>query len=112
MNTTESIYRDKLVSIDMEKITFYNYYYPSGAAKTVFWNDIKSISVEEPTIWNGKWRLHGTGSLRIWFPRDMKRPLRDRIFFAELKSQKIKIGFTVEDSEKVEAIFSGKSLID
>ena len=68
-------------------------------------------TIEKPTIWNGKWRLHGTGNFKVWYPRDYKRPKRDRIFFAVLKSQWVNIGFTAEDGESVEKILRDRNLI-
>ena len=73
--------------------------------------NIQCIAVEKPTIWNGKWRLHGTGNFKIWFPKDYSRPKRDRIFIATLKNQWVKIGFTVEDGDRVEKLLSAMNLI-
>jgi hypothetical protein len=73
--------------------------------------DIEQITVVPPTIWNGKWRLHGTGNFKTWYPKDNKRFKRDRIFFATLKNQWVNIGFTVEDGERVEKILKDKNLI-
>lgn len=73
--------------------------------------DIEGIKVKEPTTWNGKWRIHGTGNVKTWYPRDDSRPKRDRIFFAKLKGRWIDIGFTVEDADKVERIFKEKNLL-
>jgi len=105
------IYRDKLITISEDKIIFEHYYFPTGKNKIVRLTDIECITVEKPTIWNGKWRIHGTGNLHTWFPRDYKRPKRDNIFFAKLKNQWVDIGFTVEDAEQVKKIFKEKKLI-
>jgi hypothetical protein len=64
--------------------------------------DIDRITVEPPTLWNGKWRLHGAGNIRIWFLKDNGRPKRDRIFFATVKSQWMCIGFAAKDADRVE----------
>jgi hypothetical protein len=108
---TETLYSDKLVAITGDTITFKHYYYPSGKMKVVSFDNISHIVVMKPTIWSGKWRLHGTGNLKTWYPKDFGRPKRDRIFHATLKNQWVDIGFTVEDGERVETIFRQKNLI-
>ena len=108
---SESIYADRLISITENAITFRRYYYPTGKSKVVRLSDIECIVVRALTIWNGKWRLHGTGSIKTWYPEDMNRPQRDRIFFAELKNQWVNIGFTVENADPVVGIFRKMNLI-
>lgn len=109
--TTESLYSDKLISITDKEIIFYNYYFPTGKMKQVKIDDIDSITVLESTLRNGKWRIHGTGNFKVWFPQDNNRPHRDRIFIASLKNQWVDIGFTVEDGDTVEKLLRSKSLI-
>jgi hypothetical protein len=108
----KSLYSDSLVSIDANTITFRRYFFPTGKSKIVSLSDIERIEVRAPTLWNGKWRIHGTGSFKTWYPCDMKRPCRDRIFVAILKNQWINIGFTVENADLVEGIFRKKNLIN
>ena len=79
--------------------------------KTVRLADIESVSIRQPTIWNGKWRLHGTGNFKTWFPKDVERPKRDKIFIATLKTQWVNIGFTVEDSKQVEKLLREHKLV-
>ncbi|MBI5592535.1 MAG: hypothetical protein HY881_18875 [Deltaproteobacteria bacterium] len=105
------IYSDRLVSITENAITFRRYYYPTRKDKVVLLANIESIVVRALTIWNGKWRLHGTGSIKTWYPEDMNRPQRDRIFFAVLKNQWVNIGFTVENADRVEEFFRKQHLI-
>ena len=105
------LYQDKFVSISEDRIIFQQYYFPTRKCKTVLFADIEEIRVENATILNGKWRIHGTGNFKTWFPRDNKRFKRDKIFFAKLRNQWIDIGFTVENSQQVEAIFKNKNLL-
>jgi hypothetical protein len=72
--------------------------------------DIESIEVKPPTIRNGRWRIHGTGDFKTWFPRDRQRPKRERIFFARSKGRGMDIGFTVENADQVENIFRSMGL--
>jgi hypothetical protein len=110
--STEVIYQDKLITITKNEIIFHNYYFPTMKNKIVKLENLKSVSVEKPTIWNGRWRLHGTGNFKVWFPKDYGRPKRDRIFIATLKTQWVNIGFTVEDGDKVEAFLKSRNLIE
>jgi hypothetical protein len=105
------IYRDNLISMTENEIVFDHYYFPTGKKKVVQLVDIECVTVKPPTIWNGKWRIHGTGNFKTWFPLDLKRPKRDRIFFAKLKGQWIDIGFTVERADQVEKLLKEKKLL-
>lgn len=106
-----NLYEDKLVVINDESITLKDYYFPSSKPKKVLLKDIKLLEVNLPSLATGKWRIQGSGDLRTWFPMDIHRPKRDKIFFMKLKNQWIQIGFTVEDSEKVIKIFQEKGLL-
>ena len=105
------LYSDRLVTLSNDAIVFHRYYFPTYSGKVVPLSDILSIVSEKPTIWNGKWRLHGSGNFKTWFPADFMRFGRKKIFFATLKSQWVNIGFTVEDSDQFEKILRNKQLL-
>ncbi|XPV69817.1 MAG: hypothetical protein ACNI25_04410 [Halarcobacter sp.] len=107
----KSIYTDELISITDDDITFFNYYFPTSKKKVIKISDIKNITLLKPTLKNGKWRIHGTGNFKVWFPKDINRPRRDRIFRIALKNQWVDIGFTVENADLVEEILNSKNLI-
>ncbi|MGD0780983.1 MAG: hypothetical protein ABR954_09465 [Dehalococcoidales bacterium] len=102
--TIDTIYSDGLITITQDNVVFHNYYFP-GVSKVVPISNIEQIVGNKPSVFNGKWRLWGSGRYDIWFPMDMKRPSRDRIFHAKLKNTDYQIGFTVKDSARVENIF-------
>jgi hypothetical protein len=104
------LYSDALVEISVETILFRTYYFPFGK-KRVMWSDIENIEIRKPTVLNGKFRIHGTGDFKTWFPRDGKRPMRDTVFIMHVRNKRRRIGFTVEDSEKVRTILKSKELI-
>lgn len=104
------IYRDKLVAITPDHLVFRHYYFPVGSKKISF-EDIESVETLKPTLFSGKWRIHGTGDFRTWFPLDAKRPTRDVIFIMTLRRRWWRIGFTVERSDKVRRIFEEKGLM-
>ena len=111
ITTAEVTYTDRLVTITDDEIIFHHYYILTQKKKVVRLDNIESISVKKPTLWNGKWRLHGTGNFKTWFPKDYSRPKRDRIFVAALKDQWVNIAFTVEDGDRVENILRSRGLI-
>lgn len=106
----EIIYSDKLVEMTKDTILFRVYYFPFGK-KLIKWSELENVEVKEPTLLNGKYRIHGSGDFKTWFPRDGKRPSRDKIFIINLLNKRSRIGFTVEDSEKVISILKLKELI-
>ncbi len=107
----EVIYADELIQIWPEYIVFLRYYFPTYDSKWVRLDAIERIWTERLTMRTGKWRIHGTGNFATWYPEDGRRPKRSRIFFAKLKTQRVRIGFTVERPEEVERILREKALM-
>ncbi len=108
---TTILYKDSLIEISADSILLKNYYFPFFSAKRIRFEQVRAITAEEPTLLNGKWRLQGTTDFGTWFPLDLVRPKRDKIFFISLAGKKLRIGFTVEDSETVLRILTLKGLI-
>lgn len=100
------LYSDSLVRLSEQGIAFL-----TSSSRTVPYSAIESVQSLEPTLRNGKWRIWGTGTLSTWFVFDGHRPSRDRIFVATIKGQTTKLGFTAEDSSRVETILRSKGLI-
>ena len=107
---SEVIYSDKLVEITEDYILFRNYHFPFGSRRVAF-SEVDGVVAKEPTWSNGKWRIHGTGDFLTWFPRDWRRPSRDRIFFISFPRRRRRIGFTVEDSQTVANILRDRGLL-
>jgi hypothetical protein len=95
----EQLYSDRLVTVSNSHICFHHFHL-CGATKCVELAALDLIVAKKPTFCNGRWRLWGTGNLRTWFPRDMKRPSRDTIFVTVPRHGGLRIGFTVEDSAR------------
>lgn len=104
-----TLYSDSLIQITDETILFRTCYFPFGA-KNLELSKIAHVEVLKPTFMNGKWRIHGSGDFRTWFPRDVNRPGRDFIFLLHLKNKWRRIGFTAENSEAVTQIFEEKNI--
>jgi hypothetical protein len=107
---THPVYSDKLVEITNNSILFRNYYFPLGSKRVAF-SDVDTVEAKEASTRNGKWRIHGTLDFRTWFPRDWKRPGRDRIFFMSFPHSRRRIAFTVEDSGAVAKILTEQGLL-
>ena len=105
------LYQDRLIELRTATIIFKDYYFPSMKPKEVLLENIKMIETKKPTMATGKYRYHGTGDFRTWYPMDMDRSKRDTIFIMSLKTQRVRIGFTVENSEAVKKIFQEKGLL-
>ena len=103
-------YHDSLVAITGDSILFKRYNIVERD-RLVLFSDIEKIIVKPASIWNGKFRFHGTGDFHTWFPKDFQRYKRDKIFFAFIRNKWWRIGFTVEDSAAVIKIFQEKGLI-
>lgn len=104
------LYSDKLVEIDDDSILFRYYYFPFGS-KRISLDTIKHIEILKPALKNGKYRLHGTGDFRTWYPCDVKRPSRDQIFLITFKKGWWRTGFTVERSGFVQLMFEKNGLV-
>jgi len=103
-------YKDRLVEIRGDTMVFKDYYITSGS-KSINLSQVEYVEEKEPTPWNGKYRLHGTGDFRTWFPADYDRADRDKIFVMKIKGKWSKIGFTVENSCAVSELFRTKGLL-
>ncbi len=104
------IYSDSLVEIKDNSILFRRYSF-FERDRLVLFSDIEKIVTKKATIWNGKFRFHGTGDFKTWFPKDFQRYKRDKIFIAFIRYKWWRIGFTVEKSDEVIKIFREKGLI-
>jgi hypothetical protein len=105
------IYKDSLLEIAGNKLILKNYYFPSMRPKEIEIGNIKKVEVKEPSVATGKYRFHGTGNILTWYPMDMERYKRDKIFIMFLKTQRIRIGFTCENSAVIEGYFRDRGLL-
>jgi hypothetical protein len=105
-------YKDQLVEITELDLILFNYYFPSGREKKISFSGIEKIFVYPCTFRKGTWRIWGTGNFRTWFPFDGNRMKRDKVFYMILKKRWVRIGFTVENFDRVYRIFSEKGLIN
>lgn len=107
---SEILYSDKLVEITQDSIRFRNYYFPFGSKRVAF-KEVGGVAVTESVGIAEKWRIQGTMDFITWFPRDWRRPTRDRIYILSFPNKRRRIGFTVEDSHTVTNLLIDKGLL-
>ena len=113
----EALYEDRLIKIKDDSLVIKNYYLPF-VSKVVSFKNIETIETIEPTFINTTlvfplflWSLFGFGIIEhhiTYFPFDLFRASRDEIFIVTYKNQKIRTGFSVQDSKFVEGILKEK----
>ena len=102
------IYKDNLIEIGDDSIKLKHYYLPFISKKILFTN-IEEIETKELPFMG--WQFYGIGVIEgfiTWLPFDPFRPTRDRIFIITIKDQRIRSGFTVENSDEVENLLVEK----
>ncbi len=103
-------YKDHLIEIKDNQITFEDYYFPFGK-KTLAFNEIESIEPRPSTLANGKFRYHGSGGIRTWYPADNDRDTRSIIFILNKKNKWTRIGFTATNSNAAYTLLHQAGLI-
>ena len=98
-----------MVRITDNSILFKRYFFPFGS-KSIELSIIDHVEVLKPSLLSGKWRIHGSGDFRTWFPHDSDRPNRDLIFLLHLHDKWRRIGFTVENSGALIDIFKERNI--
>src|SRR5215813_8219262 len=94
-----SLHEDSLVALTSDSLLLKRYYFPTLKPKFVSLAEVQRIEILCPNIWTGRFRLWGSGDLRTFFPLDLGRPKRDRIFLMTQRGKHVRTGFTVENSE-------------
>ena len=82
-----------------------------GGDKTVAWDDVEWVKALQPTLRNGRWRLSGSGNFTTWFATDAARPARETIFLMKLRTQAVKVGFTVHDAPRVKRLLAERGVL-
>ena len=93
------LYEDSLVVLTSDSLLLKRYYFPTLKPKLVSLAEVQRIEILCPNLWTGRFRLWGSGDFRTFYPLDLGRPKRDRIFQLIQRDKRIRIGFTVENSE-------------
>ncbi|MBU2488732.1 MAG: hypothetical protein KKA60_05015 [Proteobacteria bacterium] len=101
------LYEDPLVRITDDGIRFSGFHFFVGK-KFIPFSGVEKVVVLDNSLATGKWRIHGSGDFRHWFPLDWRRPGRDRIFILFRKDAWWRVGFTAESGQTVQAILKAR----
>jgi hypothetical protein len=94
------MYSDSLIQINADSLVINDYYFP-GIGKTIPLEEIVSVHVFPPSVFNGQLRVWGMGFGPAWFAIDWKRPYREAIFVVQIEDTWPAAGFTAESAEGV-----------
>lgn len=100
------LYEDALVVLTSDSLLLKRYYFPTLQPKLVSLAEVQRIEILSPTLWTGRFRLWGSGDLNTFYPLDLGRPKRDRIFRLTQRGKRIRIAFTVENAARFIAVIS------
>lgn len=80
----QQYYDDGLVQLDRYALTLRRYHFPSGTAKVIPLQSIRSYKAEPLGALVQRFRLWGSSDLRRWLPLDVQRPLRSTLVTLEV----------------------------
>jgi hypothetical protein len=93
------LYEDSLVVLTSASLLLKRYYFPTLKPKLMSLAEVQRIEILCPNLRTGRFRLWGSGDLRTFYPLDIGRPKRDRLFRLKQRDKRVRIGLTVENSE-------------
>jgi hypothetical protein len=69
------LYQDERITCDDEGIVIDTYYFPFGSKRVTYAQIREALEYDMGSgIWNGRWRIWGSGDFRHWFNYDPHRP--------------------------------------
>ncbi|OBK29554.1 hypothetical protein A5634_18300 [Mycobacterium asiaticum] len=78
-NDTERCYDDGVVQLDQMAITLRRYHFPSGTAKVIGLDQVRSYKVEPLGLFTVRFNIWGSPDFRRWLPLDLYRPLKSTL---------------------------------
>lgn len=93
------LYEDKYVTITECYILINKYYIPLMTSKTILFNEIKTIGIEDASKVNNSWGID-THHLNNWFQYDPDRKKKHKFISIEIKNSRIRPAITPEDVDK------------
>ena len=99
MQPLKILYEDKFITITEAYLTIKKYYFPLGTSKTIFFNEMKKISIEDASKVNHTWGL-STHFLNNWFHFDSERKNRPKFISIEIKGARVRPSVTPTDVDK------------
>lgn len=93
------LYEDKNITITKCYILIKKYYQPLMTSKTIMFEDVKTISIEDARNVNNSWGIN-THYLNNWFSYDANRKNKPRFISIELKNSRIRPAITPDDVDQ------------
>ncbi len=103
--TATQHYDDGLIQLDGRAITLRRFDFPSGTAKIIPLDSIRTWRAE-PLTWVNRYRLWGSSDLRRWLPLDLARPTRSTLVTLELDEGWWRPAFTPVRPDEFVALLS------
>lgn len=101
----QQYYDDGLVQLDRYALTLRRYHFPSGTAKVIPLQSIRSYKAEPLGALVQRFRLWGSSDLRRWLPLDVQRPLRSTLVTLEVPGTWPSPAFTPADPNEFIKVF-------
>ena len=81
-------YDDGVVQLDEMAITLRRYHFPSGTAKVIGLDQIRSYKVESLGLFTVRFNVWGSPDFRRWLPLDLYRPLKSVLITLDIPGSK------------------------
>lgn len=81
-------YDDGVVQLDEMAIALRRYHFPSGTAKVISLDQIRSYKVESLGLFTVRFNVWGSPDFRRWLPLDLYRPLKSVLITLDIPGSK------------------------
>ncbi|BDB45727.1 hypothetical protein Mkiyose1665_56370 [Mycobacterium kiyosense] len=81
-------YDDGVVQLDRAALTLRRYHFPSGTAKVIGLDQIRSYKAEDLGLFTCRFNIWGSPDLRRWLPLDLYRPLKSTLITLDIPGSK------------------------
>lgn len=90
----EQQYDDGLVQLDRYALTLRRYHFPSGTAKVIPLDAIRSYRTEPLGTLLHRFRIWGSSDFKRWLPLDVSRPLKSTLVTLDVPGTRPSPAFT------------------
>jgi hypothetical protein len=103
MAEQRGLYRDRWISCTDTHLVIRGYYFPTDAAKTIPYRDIRSVKLTKMGALTGRGRIWGTASPHYWAHLDFRRPKKRTALIID-HGQHVQPFITPDDPNRVREI--------
>jgi hypothetical protein len=100
------LYNDRHLEIYPDYLIINGFYIGPIGRMRIDYDSIKTIKTVLLGTFKGRFRIQGTGDFKTWFAHDINRPSKKESFIIFRKNKWWRIGFSVEDYDKVLKTFN------